>query len=205
MTLEQLNTINPSRNTTNATFYPWLIKGFKENGMEGKPLRIAAFLANALHESQGFTRLIENLNYTSERRLKEVFGYRLKQAGVEPIAVLKQPEKLANIVYANRMGNGSIESGDGYKYRGRGIFQNTGKAQYQQLFAELKVNLIDEPDLLCLPHHATDAAFWFWMKHGLNNLADRKDIKGITRVINGGTHGLPERVAIFDKIIGILR
>ena len=169
--------------------------------------RICMFLAQASHESGGFARLEENLRYSDPARIALIFrsGFDLdKDRVVDPEeiefakAYVKQPAKLANRAYANRMGNGNEMSGDGYLYRGRGIFQLTGKNNYSALFFSL--GLKNNPDLLLTPKYAIMSAIWFWNSRNLNKFADSNDIKGSTVAINGGTHGLVERTNLFNKL-----
>lgn len=166
------------------------------------PLREAAFLAQTAYESQDFTRLVENLNY-SAKRLTQVWPKRfptLKKA--QPYA--NNPEKLANFTYANRNGNGSEASGDGWKYRGRGFIQITGRANYQACGDALATDVIADPDMLAKPEFAFRSAAWFWGTHGLNPLADKADLKAITIRINGGTVGFEERRRLYTNVKAIL-
>ena len=204
MTIEQLDKINFGRHSFNVEFLPYLNLGFIENAMELKPLRQSAFLANVIHESGGFTRLEENLNYTSEARIWEIFGHRLKTANRLPSEFVKEPEKIANFVYANRMGNGDEASGDGFKYRGRGLIQLTGKVNYEECSEQIGVDLVTNPKLLKQPEYAVKSAFWFWMNKSLNLFADKKDMKTITLRINGGLNGLNERTKLFERALLIL-
>lgn len=162
--------------------------------------RIASFLAQCGHESAGFTILKENLNY-SARALTTVFGKYFPNITIAE-AYARKPEKIANRVYANRMGNGDEESGDGWKYRGRGLIQLTGKNNYQSFSY-----YISEPEIMNNPDLVSDknefallSATWFWTVNKLNQYADKEDIKGITRVINGGYNGLSERMNLYYKI-----
>ena len=162
------------------------------------PKRIATFLSQCAHESAGFTTFSENLNY-SVVGLATTFPkyFNNNTAG----AYARNPQKIANKVYANRMGNGDEASGDGYRYRGRGIIQLTGKANYQAFSPEVVKN----PDSLSTNMDmAIKSAVWFWSKNSLNTLADRSDIVGITKRINGGTNGLQDRVELYNKAIKVL-
>jgi putative chitinase len=116
----------------------------------------------------------------------------------------RNPEKLANYVYANRMGNGTPESRDGFRFRGRGLIQMTGRGNYAAVGDALKVDFASKPDLMLQPSHAAMSAAWFWQTRGLNELADDKsddddaeDFRQITRVINGGLNGLAERLGFW--------
>jgi putative chitinase len=164
------------------------------------PKRQAAFIGQCSYESVNFTHLQENLNYSAQR-LMQVWPSRFPYIiAAEPYA--HNPEKLANFVYAGRMGN--LEDGDGYTYRGRGLIQLTGREMYANCGNSLGVDLIDNPDLLLTPQYATLSAGWFWGKRGLNDLADSGDIETMTRRINGGTTGLDERIAKITKALQVL-
>ena len=162
--------------------------------------RIAAFLAQAGHESAKFTAKVENLNY-SQSALLSVFGKYFNATTSAQYA--RQPQKIANRVYANRMGNGNEASGDGYKYRGRGYIQLTGKNNYTQCSADLNINGVDlvaHPEYLETIRGAVLSACWFWNKNNLNALADKHDIVGLTKRINGGTLGLADRQDLYARI-----
>lgn len=170
------------------------------------PHRIAAFLAQCGHESGGWTVFEENLNY-SAKGLLSVFK---KYFPTEELAnaYARQPQKIANRVYANRMGNGPESSGDGWKYRGRGPIQLTGKFNYTQfakdMFADTQI-VVEDPDLVTADRGVTlMSAIWFWNKNGLNKWADAGDIKGLTRRINGGFIGLEDRIKHYNEAIHLL-
>jgi|688.fasta_scaffold659398_1 putative chitinase len=153
--------------------------------------RAAGFLAQCGHESAGFTVLKENLNYSADGLNKIFKKYFPTVADATPYA--RNPEKIANKVYANRMGNGPESSGDGYKFRGRGAIQLTGHDNYTQ-FAKSVGLTVDEAvaDLETLDG-AIESACWFWKKNGLNAICDADDIVKMTKRINGGTIGLEDR------------
>lgn len=170
------------------------------------PARMASFLAQTGHESAQFSRLTENLRYRSAKRLMQVWPKRFPS---EPVAApyVDNPERLANFVYARRLGNGDASSGDGYRYRGRGILQITGRSNYAAVGQALGLDLIGNPDLLLQPEQAAMSAAWFWDSRGLNALADDRtddddleDFTRITRLINGGTVGLRERLALLQQL-----
>lgn len=171
------------------------------------PVRLAGFLSQCGHESAGFTRLTENLNY-SHVGLQTVFKkYFTPDQAME---YSRQPERIANKVYANRMGNGDEASGEGWKYRGRGPIQLTGKSNYvafsNEMLEDYKFNVISDPDYVASDKDlALMSAIWYWNSRKLNKLADAKDIVGMTRAVNGGTHGLVERGDLFKKICNILK
>jgi putative chitinase len=157
------------------------------------PERQACFLGQCAHESGGFSALQENLNYKQEG-LCRVWPKRFPTIeDAEPYH--KQPQKIANKVYASRMGNGDEGSGEGWKYRGRGLIQLTGKDNYRACGEALGVDLLANPDLVATPQYAALSAGWFWDKNRLNSYADKNDMQGLTKKINGGTHGIEDRIA----------
>lgn len=171
------------------------------------PLRQAHFLAQTGHESAGFLKVEEGLNY-SENALTAMFGKRItaEQArayGRNAMHPANQ-KMIASIIYANRNGNGDINSGDGYRYRGRGLIQITGKANYEALVKQLGADVVANPDLLLGYRFAAMSAAAWWKNHGLNELADSDDVTRITRVINGGSNGLDDRKSRLSKSKGIL-
>lgn len=166
--------------------------------------RIAMFLAQASHESGGFSRLVENLNYSAEG-LAKVWPSRYAEKGKPnalALSIARKPELIANHTYANRMGNSTPESGDGWKYRGRGIFQLTGKSNYDAFFKDTGVAAT--PDDLSDPTCAVLSACWFWNKNRLNAISDTKDVERCTRIINGGLVGLDHRKKLYSNIIKVL-
>jgi putative chitinase len=169
------------------------------------PNRVAAFVAQCGHESAGFTVLQENLNYSADG-LRKIFGKYFPTAELAK-QYARKPEMIANRVYGNRMGNGDEDSGDGYKYRGRGIVQITGKNNYSKCSIALfedESNLLEDPDLLLEPHYAMHSACWFWNASRLNALADSGDIKTMTKRINGGYIGLEDRIAHYNHALEVL-
>jgi putative chitinase len=155
------------------------------------PKRQAAFIGQCGHECGNFRILEENLNYRAETLMK------LWKARFPTLEIAnqyaKQPQKIANKVYANRMGNRDESSGDGYRFRGRGCIQTTGHANYYHAGQSLGVDFVMDPDLVASPKYAALTAGFFWSTHGLNALADAQDHKSITKRINGGYIGLAER------------
>lgn len=168
------------------------------------PKRAAAFLAQAAHESIGFTRLQENLSYSTPERLMEVFKGRF--SGLADAAqYLRQPEKLANRVYANRLGNGDTSSGDGWRFRGRGLFQLTGRANYMAAGDGLGTDYKANPDLVAEPPDAAFTAAWYWAVGNLNAMADVGQVDVITRRINGPAMlGADERRAMYQRFLQVL-
>lgn len=154
-------------------------------------LRLAHFLGQLAHESAGFARTEENLNYRAPR-IRQVWPRRFATiAAAQPYA--SKPAELANRVYANRMGNGPESSGDGWRYRGRGLIMTTGKEGYTRLSERLGVDFVANPDLLKEFPYAILSAAEFWKSKNLNAFADDDDVLTITKRINGGTIGLADR------------
>ncbi|MGE4278654.1 MAG: glycoside hydrolase family 19 protein [Magnetospirillum sp.] len=178
-----------ARPTDIARFAAPLAEACAEWGID-TPLRLAAFLAQIAHESGQLRALVENLNYSADALLR-VFP-RHFNAG-QAAAYARQPQRIGSRVYANRMGNGDETSGDGWHYRGRGLIQVTGKTNYAACGTALGLDLIAQPELLEQPGPAARSAAWFWHRNGLNRPADARDIKTITRRINGGLTGLEDR------------
>jgi putative chitinase len=165
------------------------------NGID-TPLRLAHFFAQTAHESAGFTRFTENLNY-GVQGLMNTFPHGFNAHNAPDYA--HQPEKIANFIYANRMGNGNTASGDGWKYRGRGMIQLTGKENYAEFSADKGIDAVKDPDYLSTVPGAALSAVWFWGKFKINALADSDNIAAITRLINGGDNGLYERIRLLSK------
>ena len=184
------------------------------------PQRVAAFLAQTSHESGGYTMLSENLNYRAST-LAACWPNRFAEMGPDKkakkdakgaliptkvaLAIEKKPELIANLVYSARMGNGPAESGEGWKYRGRGLKQLTGKDNYTRCGQALGIDLVGNPDLLLEPLYAARSAGWFWKANNLAAFADAGDIKGMTKKINGGYIGLEARQALYDACYGQCR
>jgi putative chitinase len=166
------------------------------------PERQACFLGQCAHESAGFTALKENLNYSAEG-LTKVWPKRFPSLDVaQPYH--RNPEKIANKVYADRMGNGNEASGEGFKYRGRGLIQLTGKDNYRAFGEAIGEDLVSNPELVEQPRYAALSAGWFWNKRGLNALADAMDITTLTVRINGGKIGIDDRIAKINKALDVL-
>lgn len=164
-------------------------------------LRIAHFLAQALHESGEFSINVENLNYSSQGLLRIFSKYFNSE---EAMIYARKPQAIANRVYSNRMGNGSENSNDGWNYRGRGIFQLTGKANYKKYGDILGIDLISNPDAACDPIISFQVACEYWKANKLNMYADIDDIYTITRKINGGLNGIEDRIHQYQRISSLL-
>lgn len=165
--------------------------------------RVAGFLAQCGHESIDFTALKENLNYSADR-LDKVFPKYFKNAGRDASEYARNPEKIANVVYANRMGNGDTASGDGYKYRGRGAIHLTGKDNYISFAQSIGMSLDEAVDYTETLQGAIESACWYWKSTNLNATCDNDDIVSMTKKINGGTIGLEDRKKHYNKNKSIL-
>jgi len=178
--------------------------------------QVAAWLAQCAHESGGFTMLEENLNYRAAtmavcwpKRFAEVGPdgkpKRDAKGALIPnkfaLALERKPEAIANVVYASRMGNGPPESGEGWKYRGRGLKQLTGKDNVRRFSVAAGVDCVAEPDLLLQPAYAAKSAAWFWSINKCGPLADADDFVGLTKKINGGTIGLADRQKRYKAVL----
>lgn len=206
ITLDQIVAAGVSREVAALWLQP-IRDACREFGID-TPRRAAAFIAQCAHESAGFTRLSENLNYSAEG-MAGVWPTRFAERGSDgkykkdakgrnvPNALARllhrKPEQIANTVYANRMGNGPITSGDGWRHRGMGPKQLTGKDNHRACGTALGVDLVSNPELLLEPRTGIRAAAWFWKTNNCNLFADREDHQGLTRRINGGLIGFEDR------------
>ena len=189
------------------------------------PRQVAAWIAQTAHESGGFVMLTENLNYSADT-MAVVWPSRFAVQEPDPkrpgktkakkdakgkntpnkfaLALHRKPEMLANVVYANRMANGPTESGDGWRYRGRGLKQLTGKDNYTRCGQGLGLDLVANPDLLLEPEGAALSAAWFWAINKCGPIADADDFVGLTKKINGGTIGLEDRQRRYKAVLATM-
>lgn len=160
--------------------------------------RLWMFLAQCGHESNGFTTLKENLNYSASGLLRTFPKYFDNTLAAN---CSRSPERIANIAYANRMGNGSKLSGDGWKFKGRGLIQITGRRNYAGLSMDLwgDDRAVNDPDMLLEPENAIASACWYWDATRLNQYCDNEDVETVTKKINGGTNGLDQRQSLYDQ------
>lgn len=179
-----------------------LNEAMREFGIESR-LQVAHLLAQLAHESAEFTRLVESLNYSSAERIVAVWPFRFwVPSAKEP---LRPPVRrdarefvgnailLANCVYAGRNGNGNESSGDGWRYRGRGPIQITGRSNYARAGQALGLPLVESPEIVVDPDVGARVAAWYWSDRGIGSWADADDLSAVTKRINGGTHGLDDR------------
>jgi len=169
------------------------------------PARMAAFIAQCAHESGGFMILTENLNYKAATLRKLFPKYFPTDALAQEYASKpNKQEAIANRIYASRMGNGPEESGDGYKYRGRGLIQLTGRDNYSWFAASLEISPEEATEYLGTFEGAAQSACWFWETNKLNQWADKSDIVTLTKRINGGTIGLDDRIKHYEHALHVL-
>lgn len=169
------------------------------------PQRIAAFIAQCAHESGGFSTLKENLNYRAAT-LRKIFPkyFPTDQLANQYASLPNKQQAIANLVYANRMGNGPPESGDGYRYCGRGLIQLTGRDNYSWFAASLGISVEEAAEYLETFEGAAQSACWFWETNKLNSWADIGDIVTLTKRINGGTIGLEDRIKHYNHALHVL-
>lgn len=194
--------------------YTTLLRSYGVNTAKRK----AMFFSQLDHES-GLKPIAENLNYSAERLLVvfpkyfkgdlkipytkkelELYNSNTKHRAVD---FAHNPEKIANIVYANRMGNGNQKSGDGYRFRGRGFIQITGRNNYTVMSKDTRIDYLNNPDWLLREPDAMISALWFWQKNKLNEYANAGDVEGATRVINGGINGLTDRKKKYEQYLKV--
>ncbi len=166
------------------------------------PKRIAAFLAQTHHESGGYVWLTENLNYSADG-LMRVFPKYFKTMEIAK-AYARQPDKIANRTYADRMGNGDEASGDGSKYKGRGLIQLTFKNNYFWFAASLEITPEEASEYTQSFEGAAQSACWYWSENRLNRFCDANDIKGLSKAINGGFKGLEDREVQYARALRLL-
>ena len=198
ITTQQLLQILPSAGQVAGVFVPVLNTAMNRYQIVGTK-RIAAFIAQVGHESGHLTHLVENLNYSADA-LRKTWPSRF---GVElATAAARKPEPIANVAYGNRMDN--TAPGDGWKYRGRGLLQITGKNNYRACGEALGLDLIAQPELLEKPQHGCMSAAWYWATNGLNTLADPSKFEAITQRINGGQNGAADRQVLYAQALKVL-
>ena len=198
ITVQQLLQILPNAGQVAGVFVPVLNTAMSRYQIVGAK-RMAAFIAQVGHESGQLTRLVESLNYSTDA-LRKTWPSRFDVDLAS--AVARKPEQIANIAYGSRMGN--TAPGDGWKYRGRGLIQITGKNNYRACGEALGLDLIAQPELLEKPQHACMSAAWYWASRGLNTLADAGSFSKITNRINGGQNGAADRQALYTRALKVL-
>jgi putative chitinase len=167
------------------------------------PNRIAGFFAQTCHESMNFSVLSENLSYRKET-LEKLFSKYFSKAGRNAADYEKQPEKIANFIYANRLGNGDTASGDGFKFRGRGIVQLTGRDNITAFGKSVGMTPEQAIDYLQTKKGALESACWYWNSRKINIACDERDIVKMTKLVNGGTIGLDDRKKHYEQALAVL-
>jgi putative chitinase len=200
LTIEQLQKIIP--NNTNLDSWLRALNDKMALYEINTDQRVAAFLAQCMHESNNFNVLKENLNYSTQGLMK-TWPSRFPDEDTAN-AYAHNPEKIANKAYENRMGNGPESSGDGWKFSGKGLIQLTGRTNCEEFakYIGMDVNVLG--DYLLTPNGAVDSACYFFKKNGLNEIADTGDIDKISRIVNGGILGMAERHANYTDALGVL-
>lgn len=167
------------------------------------PERVAMFIAQCGHESRNFNVLTENLNY-SAKALDSIFPKYFKRAGRDAQEYHRRPKAIANVIYANRMDNGDIDSGDGWRFRGGGILQLTGRYNYTKFGEEMDMTAEEAVEYVRTKKGALDSACWFWDTNGINKYCDALDVVGASKRINGGTIGLEDRKKHYKHAMEVL-
>ena len=214
MTMNVLETVKKLAPHARSNYLEAISQGgqlFEQHGIT-TPLRMAHFLAQALHESGGFSFLRENMNY-SKKGLIKIFGvghHSAKVTEAEADRLARHPEEIAERVYG--LGNprkaeelGNIKPGDGFRYRGNGFFQITGRSIHKRMGDVCGIDFEGNPDLVTVPEHALKPALQFWTDRKLNSFADKNDLRSITKRINGGLNGFTERKRLFEKAWVLLK
>lgn len=203
LTLDQLKKLIP-KNRYVDHWHRALSKLLPQYGIDTTE-RIAAFIAQCAHESGEFSIIKENLNYRWQT-LRSLFPkyFPTDELAQRYASMPNKQEAIANRIYANRMGNGPEESGDGFRYRGRGLIQLTGKENYSWFAASLEIPVEEASEYLETFEGAAQSACWFWETNNLNRFADVEDIKELTRAINGGYIGLADRIKHYEHAKEVL-
>ena len=199
LTLSQLKQMVPNKHIEH--WYECLEQLLPDYDID-TPLRVAHFIAQTAHESGNYVFIKENLNYKAAS-LQKIFGKYFPTAELAA-QYANKPEMIANRVYANRMGNGPEESGDGYRYCGRGLIQLTGKDNYTRYAQSLEISVEEASEHLTTFEGCVQSAAWFWEANNLNQWADKGDFLTLTKRINGGTIGLEDRIKHYNHALHVL-
>jgi putative chitinase len=205
ITIEQLAGMVPCSIVTASIWYTPLLVAMSRWEISHTPERTAGFIAQISHESARLTRFEENLDYSADglaRTWPNRYSINPRATKKLPndlaFRIARRPELIANYTYANRLGNGGFESGDGWRYRGRGPIQITGYDNYKECGRVLGCPLVFEPELLLIVDYGADAAAWYWYARGCNQAMDRGDYEEVTRLINGALIGYEDRLAALE-------
>jgi putative chitinase len=202
ITLELLQKICPKTKVAVLEKYVDHLNAVCEYYEINTPQRVAGFLAQTAHESGGFNAVKENLNYGAKGLMTTFKKYFPTEALAKEYE--RKPEKIANKVYGNRMGNGDEASGDGARFCGRGLIQLTGKQNYTRFAADLGISIEECVAYMETPAGAVSSAGWFWDNNNLNAICDKGDIVLLTKRINGGTIGLEDRKHHYELALSVL-
>lgn len=188
---------------------PHISQAARRYQIDANPRRIAASLATIAHESARLTSVVENLNYSAEGLAKTwprryAGPHDMDMPNATALRIARKPEDIANLTYANRLGNGDATSGDGWRYRGRGLIQITGRANYEATSKAIGEDFVSQPEQLEHPHYAALSAAEWWHRHGCNELADTGDMAAVTRRVNGGLTGLDDRLKLYSAALAYL-
>lgn len=196
LTHEALHAVCPKTSVGRlALFIEPINQAFEERDISTS-MRQAMFLAQYAHETDGFTKLEENLHYRDADRVRAMFKRHLIDVTDEDVAgYLESPEIFASRIYADRNGNGPEASGDGWRYRGRGLPHLTFRGNYERFAQACGTDVVEQPDLVAQPDLGAQAGGWFWQHEKCNDFADRGDFEGLTKRINGGLNGFAYRTA----------
>lgn len=195
------------RHALAAQWLPHISQAAHRYQIDTSPRRIAAWLATIAHESARLTSVVENLNYSAEglaRTWPARYADKTGQPNATARRIARHPEQIANLTYAGRLGNGSAGSGDGWRYRGRGLIHITGLDNYAASGAELVLDLISKPEQIEQPYLAAMSAAEWWHRHGCNSIADTGDMAAVTRKVNGGLTGLDDRLKLYSAALAYL-
>jgi len=212
LSAEILHRCFPKANKDNLNKYADALVAACEEFEINTPKRVAGFLSQVAHESAQFSAIKENLNYKSQA-LTALFGSRITAAQAADVGrddTTKKPanqEGIANIIYGGAWGSknlGNVNEGDGWKFRGRGLIQLTGRSNYTRCGQGLSKDLAEDPSYLETPEGAARSAAWFWKSRGLNEVADTGDVRKMTKLVNGGDLGLADREHHYHEILGVL-
>ena len=203
LTAANLKAFNTSLASGSAAIYADSLNKARANADIDTPRRLRHFMAQLAHESAGFRGLTESLRYSSAAHLLAVYSSVQTLAHAEHL-IAQGEVAIGNFVYANKLGNGSVASGDGYRFRGRGFIMNTGRANYATVRRTAPaLDVVTHPELLSRPDEAATAAALYWMDRKINVAADEDDVVSVTRLVNGHMQGLQNRkdmLAIADRI-----
>lgn len=191
ITFNKLRTVFPSIKEDTVQYLTETMERYEIDS----PLEICSFLAQVGHESGGFVFKIENLNYSADGLLKTFGKYFTKSTAAQ---YSRKPREIANVVYANRMGNGDIESGDGYRFRGRGYIQITGRNNYQLFAFDNEMDVDEATAYLETEEGCCESAAWYWWNNSLHRYVN--DFATLTKRINGGTNGLQDRTNLLNRL-----